>query len=932
MNKIIIKGVALLVAGVALTGCSDEVSLDRSGEGRIYLRTKVSTDVKVVSRAATENAELASAATIWISGQKGLVRKYNGIDEVPADGIQLVAGNYVAEAWTGDSVAASFDTRWFKGREEFEITDGSVTQVELVCKIANSVVSLTYDDAVAEVLTDCSFEVGHNGGTLTFDETTPADAKGYFMMSSYDKDLHYTLTATRTDGKGTYTCSGEIKDARPATEYRIRVKHDGTVVNPIGGALITIEVDETPLEEINDVYELTAAPVTTGIGFDIAKPVVGSEGAVEARSLWIAATSALTEVEVACPAFSAMFGLSGNDFEIFHIEDAEKAILRNAGVTWQVFDHPETGFQEVKLMFSDAAMGLFPKGDNTVTITATDESGRSSVTGMTVKVTDATVEAVEIAPGDLSIHATSATFTGRILKDGASRAGIRYAKAGSSDWTDVEAQPRSRAAWAAGDEYSVTVENLEPGTTYQYKAFTDDVESPNTCTITTEDAPQLPNSSFEDWHGDMPVMVYGEGQQMFWDSGNTGSKMAKTNLTTPSEDYKHSGRYSARLESKFASVYGFGAFAAGNLFVGEFLGTENLSKGILGWGRAFTGRPKALRGYVKYTPAVVEYAGGGVNKGDMDRGIIYMALVDNTTQSYGKYSGWPQIVATKDIDNHSFKKDGANQNGFVILEAERFGRKRGVGVVAEAEQGRGGRFGAVEVDVLDLQARLRDEFRVADEADGRTVRGGGAAQHHVVEAEIDVALQRVLGARLQHEALTQVEVLGFGEVGGDEGRKLAARGNGLRGGPRAVEVVGRGDGLRIVELLVAEGLHADAVIGVLRLGKGDRKTVDERVDEHHGRGLVVDVGHLDGIAARTVDDGPGERHGLRAVGIGDGREAGQIEERRLQLGVGDAAREAFVVVEALGAGDCEQRGRDGDDTTEEPRFQCHLFHRLIILS
>ncbi len=35
MNKIIIKGVALLVAGAALTGCSDEVSLDRSGEGRI---------------------------------------------------------------------------------------------------------------------------------------------------------------------------------------------------------------------------------------------------------------------------------------------------------------------------------------------------------------------------------------------------------------------------------------------------------------------------------------------------------------------------------------------------------------------------------------------------------------------------------------------------------------------------------------------------------------------------------------------------------------------------------------------------------------------------------------------------------------------------------------------------------------------------------
>lgn len=667
MKNKILSGVALLAAGAVFTGCSDDMGFDRSGEGRIYLHTKVSTDVKVVSRAATENAELASAATIWISSEKGVVRKYSGIEEVPADGIQLVAGHYVAEAWTGDSVAASFDTRWFKGREEFDITNNSVTQVELVCMIANSVVSLSYDDAVAEVLTDCSFEIGHNGGKLTFDESTPADAKGYFMMSSYDKDLNYTLTATRTDGKGTYTCSGVIKDAKPTTEYRIRVKHDGTVVNPIGGALITIEVDETPLEEINDVYELTSAPVTTGIGFDITKPIVGSEGKVEGKSLWVAATSEMTDVEVSCPAFGAMFGLDGNNFEIFNIHEAEKALLNNAGVTWQIFNHEDTGFQEVKLVFSDAAMSLFPKGDNVVTIKAVDNSGRSSVTEMTVKVTDAMVEAVQVDANALTTYAKSAVFPGRVLKDGAQRVGIRYAKAGSNDWTEVEAQPVSRAGWGAGDEFSVTVDGLTPGTAYQYKAFADDVESPNSCTLTTEAAPQLPNASFEDWQEGMPTLIYGAGQEMFWDSGNKGSKAASTNLTTPSEDYKHSGRYSAKLESKFASVFGMGAFAAGNLFIGEFLGTENLSKGILGWGRPFTARPKALRGYIKYTPKTVEYAGGGVNIGDMDRGIIYMALVDGSTQTYGKYSGWPQIVATKDIANHSFNKNGAN----VIAYGER---------------------------------------------------------------------------------------------------------------------------------------------------------------------------------------------------------------------------------------------------------------------
>lgn len=658
MNNKILSGVALLAAGAVFTGCSDDLGFDRSGEGRIYLHTKVSTDVKVVSRAAAENAELASAATIWISSEKGVVRKYSGIDEVPTDGIQLVSGHYVAEAWTGDSVAASFDTRWFKGREEFDITNNSVTQVELVCQIANSVVSLSYDDAVAEVLSDCSFEVGHNGGKLTFDESTPADAKGYFMMSSYDKDLNYTLTATRTDGKGTYTCSGVIKDAKPTTEYRIRVKHDGTVVNPIGGALITIEVDETPLEEINDIYELTSAPVTTGIGFDISKPVVGSEGKVEGKSLWVAATSAMTDVEVSCPAFGTMFGLDGNDFEIFNIQDAEKAILNNAGVTWQIFNHEDTGFQEVKLVFSDAAMGRFPKGDNVVTIKAVDNSGRSSITEMTVKVTDAMVEAVQVDANAMTTYAKSAVFPGRVLKDGAQRVGIRYTKVGSADWTEVEAQPRSRAGWAAGDEFSVTVNGLTPGTAYQYKAFADDVESPNSCSLTTETAPQLPNASFEDWQEGKPTLIYGAGQQKFWDSGNQGSALMGDNLTTPSKDYTHSGKYSARLASqKVAGI----AFAAGNMFIGEYLKTEPVKYGVLGWGRTFTARPKALRGYIKYTPATVtDGASGYINKGDMDRGIIYMALVDNSTMSYSSFSGWPQIVATKDISNYSFNKNGAN--------------------------------------------------------------------------------------------------------------------------------------------------------------------------------------------------------------------------------------------------------------------------------
>ncbi len=146
---------------------------------------------------------------------------------------------------------------------------------------------------------------------------------------------------------------------------------------------------------------------------------------------------------------------------------------------------------------------------------------------------------------------------------------------------------------------------------------------------------------------------------MFWDSGNWGGKIASATMTSNVTSPKHSGNYAAKLETKSA----FGVIAAGNLFTGHFEGTENVTKGILGWGRPFTGEPKALKVWAKYTPAKITKAPSGtpdgVAVGDMDTGIIYVGLVDNSTVSYKDYT-WPVIVRTADLNGYSFKKDGAN--------------------------------------------------------------------------------------------------------------------------------------------------------------------------------------------------------------------------------------------------------------------------------
>ena len=54
-------------------------------------------------------------------------------------------------------------------------------------------------------------------------------------------------------------------------------------------------------------------------------------------------------------------------------------------------------------------------------------------------------------------------------------------------------------------------------------------------------------------------------------------------MTTPDETYKHSGKYSVKLQSQFVGIMGIGKFAAGNLFTGQFIGRDG-TNGILDFG------------------------------------------------------------------------------------------------------------------------------------------------------------------------------------------------------------------------------------------------------------------------------------------------------------------------------------------------------------
>jgi len=669
MKKIknIFAPAALIAASLmALCSCSDEIPYDTGdGEGRLIIKTSISNDVKGSvsrgSRAGVTDDELAAKTLIWISNSKGVVRKYNGIGEVPAQGVWLLADNYVAEAWTGDSVPASFEDKHFKAREEFSIGSGETRQLNLECKIANVVVVVDYDESVRDLVSECVFEAGHKAGKLTYEGLEASGKPGYFMMPSFDKNISYTFTAKNNLNDGAVTKHGAIENAKPGHKYTVHISQGDPSVSEFGAALFDIEVDETEIE-VAEVIEIQMEPVITGLTHDISQPIVSTGGAFDECRLWVQSTSHIEYVEVECPAFTAYLGEGQTKFGVLSMSDEVRQKLEGYGFSYSLITHkndPDNPqFEEMKLRFNENFLSIFAEGEHTVTITVHDANNLTGVAHVTF--TSAKMQLDPLPSASPAVWADRVTLTATILNPDATNAAIEWRRLGSQQWNRATPAAAPGARAEAGTTITATVTGLTAGTTYEYRAVCDGYES-KPYTFSTEAAAQLPNAGFEEWNtSGKAYLVYASDGTMFWDSGNHGSSTMNKNVTVPATDKKHSGTYSAKLESQFVGIGSIGKFAAGNLFVGKYLATQG-TDGVLGWGRPFTSRPKALRGYVHYTPAaitdVASNAPAEYVKGEMDRGIVYIAIVDNTKTAYNSES-WPCVVETK--TTKLFDKNGAN--------------------------------------------------------------------------------------------------------------------------------------------------------------------------------------------------------------------------------------------------------------------------------
>lgn len=658
--------VALTCMSFCMGACKEDK--DIAGEqGTLQLSVGMSDKITVASRTLSneEQTQLEQACKVRIYNETSLVRKYEGTDNVPSS-IPLMSGTYSVRVTAGDSVAASFDQRFFEGNEEFTITKGQQSPVEVKCGIANTVLAFTWDESLKEAFEgDCQVTVTSATGELVYSSAN-ADAKGYFSLPADNRKLTCKFTATKLTG-GTYEQTTELTDAQPATLYNMTCKYTATGQETTGGAWLTLSVDETPLSEETTTIGIKQRPVIVckdadNIEYDLEQPMYLATNTKGTYYLIVSTSSPLTGALLQNDRFTE-FGVPANSMDLMNL-GGKDASVEASGISL----HAPNAIMETggtwKIQFSEELIAKMTaqEGQVTTTLTATDKNGKQRMVTWNIVVSNATVATTEAIPYE--IWTSKATLHGKVTGTLAATPKFQYRVKGSgSSWTTVDAD-------LTESTFSKEITGLTPGTTYEYQAMDGTQASTVTCEFTTETTFQPENASFEAVSDSSSIiLIHGTGQSTWWDTGNHGSSTMNKNVTTPDTSVKHSGNQSLLLSSQFVGIGIIGKFAAGNLFAGKYLDTEG-TDGILGWGRPCTSRPKALKVYVRYEPATVDNGGDYIANGATDQGIIYVAIGDWAGQE-ANGGTWSFVVRTKKASSLFSTEKGTYSGDGIIAYGEK---------------------------------------------------------------------------------------------------------------------------------------------------------------------------------------------------------------------------------------------------------------------
>jgi hypothetical protein len=390
-----------------------------------------------------------------------------------------------------------------------------------------------------------------------------------------------------TDGQTPVTTSGVIENIEPQKLYTLKFKYSKDAP---GGLTIVATVD-TSVEHRNDKVAFSPDPTVKGVGFDVKTPYNYTSGT---RTYNVVALDTIKSLNITYG--DTTFDLINSTYEGIAVTKVS-AKEYSVALSEQFFANLYGGAQTFAFRVKDASGGVGYQ------------------------------ECVYNIQGILPINAydlwfntadfSAFSFSGDIT--------IGY-RLNGGEWKQLAV-----SAAGAANTYNASATDFAAGKTYEYALFATGAQIGKSMTVNTPAGSQIPEAGFEVWNtaSDKAECPAADLGAIYWDTGNHATAdLVGKQLTVASNDVRpgSTGTKSAYMKSIKAEVFGFGKFAAGNLFVGRFVKVDGMG-GIVEFGRTFdfTARPKALRFWMKNNE-------GTINEGNhttgQDLAKVYCCFTD----------------------------------------------------------------------------------------------------------------------------------------------------------------------------------------------------------------------------------------------------------------------------------------------------------------
>ena len=608
----ILTAVSLLLAMVA---CNDVILSEHSGKtGQLSVRLGMDDQVMTKSDTVAPAPDMAFMIEITGARMDTTIADHRTMTEP----LVLPVGTYTVKASCGDPNAIDFDVPYYMGETQVDITTDDVTDAEVVCALANVMVTVEFDESITENFTEYTVfvEDGNGVGFSFSSELGNLDAKGYLPAGG---NLKWQLVLTNEDG-GHFVATQTYENIEAQHCYNIRF----ALTEGLGGsgyAAIKLVVDTSVNEERREIEldfsESQLPSYSTNDGFELSNQMTVIVGDASRKELTFSAPdgikSFLVSLDNDVPVRSSMIR-----YELVDASDAVISELRAKGIKTQSVPF---GATSVTVDLTDYIKAL-PTGNYNVGFNLYDSKGHTSNCPMEFSViSDVDAAMVSVSPWAKFVLAKGKYFSAS-APEGTT---FMYKKTSDSQWKSV-ASSALRFNTSA-KTFEAEIGGLDASSDYVIKAVSANDTDTGEMSFRTGSAETIYNMNFDDWWQDGKVWYpYAEGANpTVWYSANKGAATYIGSSTTPVEGADAVKGKAVRMESKYAVI----AFAAGNLYTGKFGKIDGVGA-QLDWGVPFGSRPVALKGYYKYTSKSINRTGSGKDsyKGQPDKAQITIALAD----------------------------------------------------------------------------------------------------------------------------------------------------------------------------------------------------------------------------------------------------------------------------------------------------------------